>query len=185
MTRRHRRWRTFTIFMAQILTTPGHRFQRIRHSSELGSTVDRYDALNRCHRPRNRSPSGRNSARLKSLAAGEVGRFMDEMKCSSLACLLPGSRLGAVFNPVPFADASVPSTLRGVCHRGQVKLPAFRHEPRDLSVPDVAELRAIRWCRCYARRYAKPLAISLLLACCRAEPSTGSLQFVTPAALLA
>ena len=37
-------------------------------------------------------PSGRNAARLKFLAAGEVGRFMDEMKGSSLAC----SRLGAV-----------------------------------------------------------------------------------------
>jgi hypothetical protein len=42
-------------------------------------------------------------------------------------------------------DASVPSTHRGVCPSSRQRLRAFRREPRDVSVSDVAKhFRAIR-----------------------------------------
>ena len=64
------------------------------------------------------------------------------------------------------------------------RLPAFRREPRDVGVSDVAkhfrgsDARCVG-CRRYAKRYAKPLAMGALPARRRAEPRTGSLRLVS------
>ena len=69
-------------------------------------------------------------------------------------------------------------------------LPAFRREPRDIGVSDVAKHFRIDgsiagWGGRYAKRNAKPLVMGALPARLRAEPRTGSLRLVTLAALLA
>ena len=67
------------------------------------------------------------------------------------------------------------------------RLPAFRRESRNVGVSNIVEYFRAR-CGGYGRyaiRYAKPLAISLLLACLRAEPRCRSLWLVGFAALLA
>jgi hypothetical protein len=59
------------------------------------------------------------------------------------------------------------------------RLPAFRREPLNVSMPDVAKhFRGIRWfnrctgsgCGRNAKRNAKPLVMGALPACVRAEP---------------
>ena len=101
---------------------------------------------------------------------------------------MPGSRPGAV--SIPFdSPTHQRRVLTVVCAiECRQRLPAFRREPRNVSVSDVAEhFRGIRWfsrligCRrgCHAKRHAKPSCDG---RCClhvpRAEPRTGSLWFI-------
>jgi hypothetical protein len=88
--------------------------------------------------------------------------------------------LGHLSAPTPTHQHRVFTVVRAI--ESRQRLPAFRREPRDVGVSDVA--KHFIGNRRNAKRNARPLVVGALSACRRAEPRTGSLRFVTLAAVL-